>query len=61
MYVTGYLILHELCTITLFTLLQTIRDGDQHLVMGAGELHLEVCLKDLEEEHAGVPLKVGVI
>ncbi len=24
---------------------------------GAGELHLEICLKDLEEDHACVPLK----
>ena len=26
---------------------------------GAGELHLEICLKDLEEDHACIPLKVG--
>lgn len=25
---------------------------------GAGELHLEICLKDLEEDHACIPLKV---
>lgn len=24
---------------------------------GAGELHLEICMKDLEEDHAGIPLK----
>lgn len=24
---------------------------------GAGELHLEICLKDFEEDHAGIPLK----
>uniref|UniRef100_A0A667YLQ4 Eukaryotic translation elongation factor 2 n=1 Tax=Myripristis murdjan TaxID=586833 RepID=A0A667YLQ4_9TELE len=29
----------------------------QHIVAGAGELHLEICLKDLEEDHAGIPLK----
>ncbi|OIR57247.1 MAG: translation elongation factor 2 [Amphiamblys sp. WSBS2006] len=28
----------------------------EHIVAGAGELHLEVCLKDLEEEHAQIPL-----
>jgi len=28
-------------------------------VAGAGELHLEICLKDLQEDHAGVPLKVS--
>jgi len=31
--------------------------GGEHIVAGAGELHLEICLKDLEEDHAGVPLK----
>eukprot|EP00158_Paraphelidium_tribonemae_P006078 Partr_v1_DN27666_c0_g1_i1_m64711 putative Elongation factor len=29
----------------------------EHIVAGAGELHIEICLKDLEEDHAGVPLK----
>ena len=27
------------------------------LMSGAGELHLEICLKDLEEDHACIPLK----
>ena len=26
-------------------------------ILGAGELHLEICLKDLEEDHACIPLK----
>ncbi|KAK7455739.1 translation elongation factor 2 [Stygiomarasmius scandens] len=34
----------------------TTSDTGQHVVAGAGELHLEICLKDLEEDHAGVPL-----
>ncbi|KAJ7757517.1 P-loop containing nucleoside triphosphate hydrolase protein [Mycena metata] len=34
-----------------------INDNGEHIVAGAGELHLEICLKDLEEDHAGVPLK----
>ncbi|KAI8588505.1 P-loop containing nucleoside triphosphate hydrolase protein [Geranomyces variabilis] len=34
-------------------------DSGEHIVAGAGELHLEICLKDLEEDHAGVPLKTG--
>src|SRR3984957_10139323 len=52
-----------------------ISDTGEHIVAGAGELHLEICLKvrifhplshecllkfvfqDLEEDHAGVPLK----
>ncbi|CAJ2512917.1 Uu.00g010360.m01.CDS01 [Anthostomella pinea] len=28
----------------------------EHVVAGAGELHLEICLNDLEHDHAGVPL-----
>ena len=36
-----------------------ISDSGEHVVAGAGELHLEICLKDLEEDHAGVPLKVS--
>ncbi|CDZ96739.1 eukaryotic translation elongation factor 2 [Phaffia rhodozyma] len=34
-----------------------INDSGEHIIAGAGELHLEICLKDLEEDHAGVPLK----
>ena len=36
-----------------------ISDTGEHVVAGAGELHLEICLKDLEEDHAGVPLKIS--
>jgi len=36
-----------------------INDSGEHVVAGAGELHLEICLKDLEEDHAGVPLKIS--
>lgn len=36
----------------------TIEESGEHIVAGAGELHLEICLKDLEEEHAGIPLTV---
>jgi elongation factor 2 len=28
----------------------------EHIIAGAGELHLEICLKDLEEDHACIPL-----
>lgn len=31
----------------------------EHIVAGAGELHLEICLKDLAEDHAGVPLRTS--
>jgi len=34
-------------------------ESGEHIVAGAGELHLEICLKDLEEDHAGVPLKIS--
>jgi len=34
-------------------------ESGEHIVAGAGELHLEICLKDLEEDHAQVPLKTG--
>ena len=29
------------------------------MIAGAGELHVEICLKDLEEDYAQVPLKKG--
>jgi elongation factor 2 len=38
--------------------LTTISESGEHIVAGAGELHLEICLKDLEEEHAGIPLRI---
>jgi elongation factor 2 len=41
------------CVLTL------INESGDHIVAGAGELHLEICLKDLEEDHAGVPLKIS--
>jgi elongation factor 2 len=36
--------------------LTSTSESGEHVVAGAGELHLEICLKDLEEDHAGVPL-----
>lgn len=39
--------------------LTMISESGEHVVAGAGELHLEICLKDLEEDHAGVPLRVS--
>ena len=35
----------------------SIEGSGEHIVAGAGELHLEICLKDLEEDHACIPLK----
>merc|ERR1719499_1945624 len=34
-----------------------IDESGEHIIAGAGELHLEICLKDLEEDHAQIPLK----
>merc|ERR1711887_83390 len=34
-----------------------IEGSGEHIIAGAGELHLEICLKDLEEDHAQMPLK----
>ena len=39
--------------------LTTQNESGEHIVAGTGELHLEICLKDLEEDHAGVPLIVS--
>ncbi|KAJ7889928.1 eukaryotic translation elongation factor 2 [Mycena olivaceomarginata] len=36
-----------------------IAETGEHIVAGAGELHIEICMKDLEEDHACVPLKVS--
>jgi elongation factor 2 len=33
-----------------------IEESGEHIVAGAGELHLEICLKDLEEDHAQIPI-----
>merc|ERR1719209_2709761 len=32
-------------------------ESGEHIIAGAGELHLEICLKDLEEDHAQIELK----
>lgn len=34
----------------------TMESTGEHVIAGAGELHLEICLKDLEEEHACIPI-----
>merc|ERR1719228_1629070 len=36
-----------------------IEESGEHIIAVAGELHLEICLKDLEEDHAGIPIKVS--
>jgi elongation factor 2 len=38
----------------------SIEESGEHIVAGAGELHLEICLKDLQEEYcAGAELKTS--
>lgn len=39
--------------------LTMINESGEHVVAGAGELHLEICLHDLQNDHAGVPLKIS--
>ncbi|KAH7375068.1 elongation factor 2 [Plectosphaerella cucumerina] len=34
-------------------------ESGEHVVAGAGELHLEICLNDLQNDHAGVPLIIS--
>lgn len=34
----------------------TLSDSGEQIIAGAGELHLEICLKDLEEDHAQIPI-----
>ncbi|KAF8172714.1 P-loop containing nucleoside triphosphate hydrolase protein [Pholiota molesta] len=36
-----------------------ITDSGEHIIAGAGELHLEICIKDLKDDHAGIPLTVS--
>lgn len=38
-------------------LIQCSTDKGQYVIAGAGELHLEVCLRDLEKIYAKVPIK----
>ena len=38
--------------------LTSMSESGEHIVACAGELHLEICLQDLEQDHAGIPLKV---
>lgn len=39
--------------------LTTMNESGEHIVAGTGELHLEICLQDLENDHAGIPLKIS--
>jgi len=34
-------------------------ESGEHIVAGAGELHLEICLKDLKEDFTGIDLKIS--
>ncbi|KAM9921279.1 hypothetical protein OXX80_012210, partial [Metschnikowia pulcherrima] len=37
--------------------LTSISESGEHIVAATGELHLEICLNDLENDHAAVPLR----
>lgn len=37
----------------------SMSEAGEHIVACTGELHLEICLKDLQDDHAGVPLKIS--
>nr|XP_039270876.1 translation elongation factor 2-like [Styela clava] len=37
----------------------SIEESGEHIVAGAGELHLKSCMKDLEENYANIPLKIS--
>jgi len=37
----------------------SIEETGEHIVAGAGELHLEICLKDLQEDFMGVELRIS--
>merc|ERR1712080_147840 len=34
-------------------------ESGEHIVAGTGELHLEICLSDLQNDHAGIPLRIS--
>jgi len=34
----------------------TTEETGQHIIAGCGELHIEICLKDLEEDYANCPI-----
>lgn len=34
-------------------------ESGEHIIAGAGELHLEICLKDLQEEYMGTEVKIS--
>lgn len=38
----------------------TMEESGEHIVAGAGELHMEICLKDLQDDYmGGAPLKIS--
>merc|ERR1739848_10318 len=41
-------------------MVQCIEDTGEHIIAGAGELHLEICLKDLQDDFmGGAPIKIS--
>lgn len=37
----------------------TSEESGQHIIAGCGELHVEICLKDLQDEYASCPITVS--
>lgn len=37
----------------------TVESTGEHIIAGCGDLHIEICLKELENEHAGIPIVSG--
>jgi elongation factor 2 len=37
----------------------SIEESGEHIIAGAGELHLEICLKDLQDDFTGIELKIS--
>jgi elongation factor 2 len=37
----------------------TTEESGEHIIAGCGELHLEICLKDLQEDFMGCPVKIS--
>merc|ERR550514_2341562 len=37
----------------------SIEESGEHVIAGCGELHVEICLKDLQDDHAQVPIIIS--
>ena len=37
----------------------TVEETGEHILAGCGELHLGVCIRELEREHAQIPIETS--